>query len=505
MGILSIDYRSRQFICAYQDSFGVMALLPDRLRSGEFGTPAVVAFSEEGGWAGVSARLLAEYDFRCASAANLPVHLSDKALKLSDADGHVWNVTGLTALLFKKIVQDFQTVSGGEAPETVWLAVPEDFSAEDKKTLREASQIAGLSSIRFVERAIAAATHYGLEQQMGQNLFVLDLDDAGVEMSLLATNMQGIEPVAQTRLDSISADKMEARLQDLMAWLYAEQVGKPAGRDHASQLDIARAAQELLEYIYSNPHKPFQKLQLISNKAIEVEFTVEDAQAFLSANVLALTDAIEKFLKKSGYLANQIEEIVVTGNAAGCENYRRCIADLFACPVSKLKAAKPSQVVALGALMHANQQTGGGSKNPGKKLSRSACEIGVSIYDRKTQNIDLRTLIAKNSELPATAKTTLYTNRADQNRMILQLGQRVDATGGVIDLGFFEFGPIERPRKNYPVEITVSCDIDGVVTASAYDPETGMNMSRLLSEDGQVQAQSLNDQKSWIRTIRIND
>jgi hypothetical protein len=61
------------------------------------------------------------------------------------------------------------------------------------------------------------------------------------------------------------------------------------------------------------------------------------------------------------------------------------------------------------------------------------------------------------------------------------------SVSGIVDvvasLGAFAFGPLSRPRKNYPVEVTLAYDAEGLVRATARDPLTGEVIARDLASE----------------------
>ena len=109
----------------------------------------------------------------------------------------------------------------------------------------------------------------------------------------------------------------------------------------------------------------------------------------------------------------------------------------------------------------------------------------------------------KNSPIPSAEKTTFYTTRQDQSRMVIEVVQQKAAAENEKSLGFFIFG-IAQPRNNYPVEITLAYDLEGMVTVTANDPETGEILEQIMDEDGQTVDATLLEQKEWLAKLKIN-
>ena len=59
----------------------------------------------------------------------------------------------------------------------------------------------------------------------------------------------------------------------------------------------------------------------------------------------------------------------------------------------------------------------------------------------------------------------------DQDKIIFEIVQRKDPGDEPTRLGRFTV-PIERPRRNYPIEVTLGYDARGFVNVAARDPAT---------------------------------
>ena len=88
---------------------------------------------------------------------------------------------------------------------------------------------------------------------------------------------------------------------------------------------------------------------------------------------------------------------------------------------------------------------------------------------------------------------------------MLELVQRRGDPAEVFGLGKFAFGPILRPRRNYPIEVTVSQGRDGLVQVAAKDPSTGERISHTIEEGSDVQTSvDFETQLQLVDSVRIN-
>ena len=72
-------------------------------------------------------------------------------------------------------------------------------------------------------------------------------------------------------------------------------------------------------------------------------------------------------------------------------------------------------------------------------------------------------------------------------------------------LGQFSFGPIKKPRVNYPLEIQLFYDRDGLVKAVATDAETGEQLQQTMGLESHALSETLTEQRDWVTSARINE
>jgi len=169
----------------------------------------------------------------------------------------------------------------------------------------------------------------------------------------------------------------------------------------------------------------------------------------------------------------------------------------------QLVCKQPHQAVAYGAAILAQQVF---CQSSGKDL-QSICsyDLGIRTLGRDGQPT-VKALINRNSAVPASATMTFYTSRDDQTRMIIEAVQKRGEGDAAEEksLGYFAFGPIESPRKKYPVEIEMSYDLEGMVTITARDPETGKQIRQVMDEETEALDRALFEQQGWLQKIEVN-
>ena len=113
------------------------------------------------------------------------------------------------------------------------------------------------------------------------------------------------------------------------------------------------------------------------------------------------------------------------------------------------------------------------------------------------------TIIPRNTPVPIRRTITYYTNRPDQGRIILEIVQVKGSDELPTSLGHFAF-PIERPRKNHPLEVTLGYNEQGLVSVVARDPETKREVKRDFTGSAHPRDAIL-EQQALLETVRLCD
>jgi molecular chaperone DnaK (HSP70) len=166
----------------------------------------------------------------------------------------------------------------------------------------------------------------------------------------------------------------------------------------------------------------------------------------------------------------------------------------------------PSKAVAYGAAIHASQLSGEAEMFhiPPELKGVSGYHVGVRTVDPATGRVSVDTLIKKNMTLPVKVRKTYYTSRPRQERVVLDFVQYADSAGRLTGLGQLVVGPLNAPRPNYPVEVTVEYRVEGTVAVQAYDAQTGVELEQIFGADRHDGAANLAAQKALVDSVVIN-
>lgn len=501
---LGIDLGTTYSLAAFVNDLGVPTLFPDRYDANEFRTPSVVHVGGDGVLVGRSIEDVLEDEPGLPHARFFKLNMGEEQEILRDHLDRGWWAPALSALVLRKLLVDVEAFAN-ESVSGALITVPAHFNDAQRRATRIAGQLAGLPNVKLMDEPVAAATYYGFDQKGGeQTLFVYDLGGGTFDATVLQASTDGLFALATAGNNRIGGKWIDDLIVEYVSAEFERQYGtRPT--DAASRQQLRRFA-EAAKLQLSRPGKNrVSKTLLVGGKTLDFVLTQDHFDGLINQLIDETLEVSKQVLDKAGLDWSMIDRILLTGGSSLLPMVTRKLALASGKSADSLVCRQPHQAVAYGAALLANQMFG--QQSGDAKLQRiCAHDLGIRAVDPKTRKPTVKVMIARNTPVPASARTTFYTTRDDQTRMIIEAVQ-VHGDGEhryEHSLGFFEFGPIEQPRRNYPVELELGYDLDGLVTIRAYDPSSGREIKRVMDRDADTLDGGLKAQQAWVQEARFN-
>lgn len=211
----------------------------------------------------------------------------------------------------------------------------------------------------------------------------------------------------------------------------------------------------------------------------------------------------QRCLQEAGLTWRDVDHILLTGGSSMLPQVPMELLRVSSKSANSLILKQPHQAVAYGAAVLAQRYaTEIGSDSLIQQVTTA--DLCLRVWDQRHNRPGLESLIPKNTPLPTAYHRTFYTNRDDQGRIVLEFVQRRGPAQEEFSLGHFAFGPLNNPRKNTPLEVTVAIGRDGLVNVSAKDPASGREIARSLQEGDGNLGQDWQQQRRWLEEALIN-
>lgn len=502
MQYLGIDLGTTFSLIAYVNAQGVPALFPDFHDANEFRTSSVIHIGEEGCLVGGALEELLEDEPALTQARFFKLALGKNEPVYTDHQHNQWLPQSLSALILKKLMNDVEAFLH-EQVHGVVIAVPANFNDAQRKATKHAALLAGLPAPTLIEEPIAAATYYGFADKSGeQTLFVYDLGGGTFDATVLQSSSDGLYALATEGTNDIGGKGVDELIMAQVAQEYQRSHHQDPMLDPVAASQLRRFATATKLSLAKPGRNQVRKTLLLGGKTLDFVITRLQFENMIMHLIDETLKVSERCLESAGLDWMMIDKVLLTGGSSLLPLVLDKIAIACGKPREDIVCKQPHQAVVYGAALIAEQRNANSTATALQRIS--AYELGVRAVNRETGQPMVQVLVKKNMPVPAAESTTFYTTRDNQPRMVIEVVQQKGAEEQEKSLGYFIFG-IESPRKNYPVEITLAYDLEGMVKVTAKDPETGTVLEQIMDEDGQAMDQTLMEQKNWISAMRVNE
>lgn len=500
---IGIDLGTTFSLASHVNAQFVPALVPDIADANEFRTPSVVHVGTHACLVGNAAEQMLSDEPRLSVARFFKLRLGEKEPVYVDERQRGWYAESLSALVLRKLLRDVDAALS-EDVSTCLLAVPAAFGDVQRRATRAAAMLAGLREVQLIEEPVAAAVYYGLtDASRDQTLLVYDFGGGTFDSTLLQAAPSGVYAIATEGTEAGGKDVDEA-LVELIASEFRRQHGTSPFADPAGATHVLRVAREM-KLAFGKPEtQHVRKTLLVSGKTLDLVVPRRQFDMIVAPLVERTLAACEKTLTAGGLSWNLVDRVLLTGGSSLLPQVLDAVRRRSGKSGDAIVCRQPHQAVAFGAGMLAAARRRESSAEPAPAIQPvSSFGLGIRVFDRKIGAPRVQVLIPRNSPLPARNTATFYTTRDDQVRMIVEVvQQRTESEER--SLGHFAFGPLKHPRKNYPVEITVSYDVEGVVSVTARDGQTDQRIERVMAAEDGALHQGLLEQKALLEALPVN-
>lgn len=497
---LGIDLGTTFSLVAYMNPHGVPTLFPDYHNVQEFRTASVVHVGEEGGLVGTAVEEILEDEPDFAHVRFVKLQMGEGKTAFWDHLKRGWLPESLSAVVLKKLLKDVRSISAEEIGGVV-VTVPANFSDAQRQATRHAAVMAGLPSPVLIDEPVAAATYYGLSDvQTDQTLFVYDLGGGTFDATVLQSSQEGLYALATEGNNSLGGKSIDEIIMKEVATEFERQYGFNPMSDPMAQEQLRRFAESTKLKLCQPAARQVRKTLLLAGKTLDFVISRAYFEQLISELVDETLQVSEHCLQGAGLDWDMVDKVLLTGGSSLLPLIKERITGKSGMNELNIISRQPHQAVVFGAAMVAQQYFEARSEKILQTIS--AWDLGIRVMDKKSGQPAVKVMIDKNTPVPANENTEFFTTRDDQTRMIIEVVQQKEEEEK--SLGYFAFGPIENPKKNYPVEITLAYDVQGMVRVTAKDKETGKQIEQILNDEAIEMDDRHAQQQSWLEELVIN-
>lgn len=472
--ILGIDLGTTNSVVSYMQDDGTVKVIPNP--EGHNTTPSVVSFKADGeeivGDAAKRQMVTnpdTVYSIKRHMGEPYKVHIS-----CLNKDFTPQEISAKILAYMKKYAED----NIGHEVKKAIITCPAYFNDAQRQATKDAGTIAGLDVVRVINEPTAAALAYGIKQDKPQKIMVFDLGGGTLDVTILDI-ADGVFDVLATSGDTkLGGDDWDHAVQQ---WLL-DQIKKETGLDLTGNnmaLQRLKDESEKAKITLSSSLEATITLPYIgmnANGPVNFETTLTRAKfQELTSSLLERCKApVERAMNDAHVTWNDLSTVLLIGGSTRMP----AVVDL----VKRMSGKQPNQSVNPDEAVSIGASIQGGVIRGDMKdivlLDVTPLTLGI-----ETLGGVMTPLIPRNTTIP-TEKSQIFSTAEDNQPavdVVVYQGERPMAHDNKM-LGHFKLDGIRPARRGEPrIEVKFSIDVNGIVTVSAKDLDTGKDAHITIS------------------------
>ena len=454
---------------------GVATIIPND--KGERTTPSVVAFTDSGErLVGTAAKRQAAVN-ASRTVASIKRHMGTDWRK--ELGGKMYNPQEISAMILRKLREDAEAYLGEKVTDAV-ITVPAYFNDIQRQATKDAGRIAGLNVRRIINEPTSAALAYGLNNGAAQKIMVYDLGGGTFDVSIIEIGDGVIEVLATCGDNHLGGDDFDERIVQWMCGEFMKTSRADLMKDAAAMVRVREAAEQAKKELSAGEMAsislPF--IMQVNGQPVHLDMTLTRAKFNeLTRDLVDRTEGpVRTALSDAGIAASELGRVLLVGGSTRIPAVQQKVQQITGKIPSK--NINPDECVAQGAAIQGDTL---GSENTSLVNS-----TGILLLDVTPLSLAIETVggvatrvVERNSTLPVHYSQVFTTAGMFQGSVEIHVlqGERPMAKDNKT-IGKFKLKGIRKAMAGVPkIEVTFDIDVNGILTVSARDQDTGANQS----------------------------
>lgn len=477
---------------------GEAEIIPNRL--GKFLTPSVVSVDSDGTvYVGETAKewgALHPLDTARVFKRSMG---TDKQYILG---GKTFRSEELSSLVIRSLKQDAEVYLGEEVTEAI-ISVPAYFNDLQRKSTKQAGELAGLKVSRIINEPTAAAIACGMgRQDEDARHLVFDLGGGTFDVSILELCGSIMEVHAIAGDNFIGGEDFTA----LLCNLYLENASiAPETLDIRTMNEVFKAA-EACKCAFSESNEVLMSC-VIDGQTYDMNLSLAEYEKACAPLLERMRRPIERSLRDAGVGLKDIDQIVLVGGATRMPVIHRFVIRLFSRFPETL--VDPDQAVALGAALQCGMKAR--DEEIREVVLTDVCPYTLGTEVMANNGVFEETghylpIIERNTVIPVSRMQTVYTAHDNQTRVNVKVlqGESRMAYHNLL-LGEISVPVPVGPKGKEAVDITYTYDVNALLEVEVFVHSTGVRRRIIIqNEQNRISEEETTARLEKLQYLKLN-
>jgi len=404
------------------------------------------------------------YELKPGERNDVVLDIGHKNFRLAEISAKILNKIRIVA-------QDYL----GEKVTQAVVTVPAYFTDRQRQAVKDAGKLIQLEVVRIINEPTAAALAYGIGKNLHETVVIYDLGGGTFDVSIIEIRDRVFE-VKATGGDIFlgGLDFDQAMIQYVLRD-FAENNGIDLSSDPVAMQRIKDLAERVKIDLSSREQAPFS-VPFVTMTAqgqplnIDFVFTRGLLEEITNDLVERTVEILTRVMDDAGLDPKQVDELLLVGGQTRMPAVQKRLTGIFGKTPSK--GVHPDEAVAIGAALYAK------SLEDNSNLRLQLLDVIPMAIGLERAGGDFHTVFPRNAPIPnakAVEATTSYDGQTEVAMRIFQ-GDNHHVSHNEL-LGDFLFSGLKPgPKGKARLEITFDVNIEGILTMSARDLDTGKQM-----------------------------
>ena len=404
------------------------------------------------------------YEMKPGERNDVVLDVGHKNFRLAEISAKILNK-------IRGVAQDYL----GEKVTRAVVTVPAYFTDRQRQAVKDAGKMIQLEVVRIINEPTAAALAYGIGKNLHETVVIYDLGGGTFDVSIIEIRDRVFEVKATGGDIFLGGLDFDQAMIEFVLRDFADNHGIDLSTDPVAMQRIKDLAERVKIDLSSREQAPFSVPFVTMTPQgqplnIDFNFTRALLEEITGGLIDRTVDILMRVMNDASLDPKKVDELLLVGGQTRMPAVQKRLTEIFGKTPSK--GVHPDEAVAIGAALYAN------SLEDNTNLRLQLLDVIPMAIGLEKAGGSFHTVFPRNAPIPnarAVEATTSYDGQTDVAMRIFQ-GDNPHVSHNEL-LGDFLFSGLKPGRAGKArLEITFDVNIEGILTMSARDLETGKQM-----------------------------